>query len=365
MKWSGSNLKQLSNNREMPISKLAEQLNVSRRTVYDWIEGQVPKGTHLLALCRELATEPEAFFVESATSAYVPSHRTRRGAQVNPARQKLATELANEYNILCEGARQPVVQSVVRVADREAILPLAESFRSMVGLENSVDPMDYKHVFSLLYKLGVCVIFRTFPSDLKDYAFYTRIAGHRVVFVNLENNVLDLIFPILHEAVHAVRDDKELSAEEYDEAEEDFCDKVASAAQFPVKYVNDAFTALRGQSVANKVSLLKSLASMHHHTVYGLVKAIENVHGCMDMPVRSVHGADGNLRKAYPTLGKALYNGVDNPIDYLERLGAFSPLLTEILKTSGGTVSVRKLAELLELPSILDAQELRNILKKD
>ena len=365
MNWIGNNLKQLSNSRNIPISKLAERLGVSRQTVYDWIEGQVPKGTHLLALCRELASEPAAFFEVGTPNTFVPAHRTRRGARVNPARQKLAIELADEYTVLCEGVRQPVVQSVVRMADGETISPLAESFRNMVGLANSADPMDYEHAFSLLDKLGVCVIFRTFPSDLKDYAFYTRIAGHRVVFVNLANNVLDLIFPMLHEAVHAVRDDKELLVESYDEKEEEFCDKVASAAQFPEKYVKDAYVALRGQPIANKVTLLKSLASMHHHAVYGLVKAIESVHGNMDIPVRSLHGADGNLRNAYPTLSEVLYKGVDNPVNYLDRLGVLSPLLKTVLKENADAVSARKLTELLELPSMLDAQELRSLLKRD
>ncbi len=365
MNWLGNNLKQLSNSRNMPISKLAERLGVSRQTVYDWIEGQVPKGTHLLALCHELASEPEVFFEVGTPCTIVPAHRTRRGARVNPARQRLAIELADEYKVLCEGVRQPVVQQVVRIADGETIAPLAESFRSMVGLSNSVDPMDYEHVFSLLDKLGVCVIFRTFPSELKDYAFYTRVAGHRMVFVNLANNVLDLIFPMLHEAVHAVRDEKDLPAENYDETEEAFCDKVASAAQFPEKYVTDAHAALRGQPVANKVKLLKSLATMHHHAVYGLVKAIEGAHGNMDIPMRSVHGADGNLRNAYPTLGQVLYNGVDNPVDYLDRVGDFSPKFKVILQANANAVSARKLSELLELPSMLDAQELRSLLKRE
>ena len=62
MNWSGENLKRLSQARGVSISALAERLGVSRRTVYDWIEGQVPKGNHLLALSRELHADPESFF---------------------------------------------------------------------------------------------------------------------------------------------------------------------------------------------------------------------------------------------------------------------------------------------------------------
>jgi len=365
MKWSGETLKRLSEAEKVSISALAEKLEVSRRTVYDWIKGQVPKGNHLLALCHEFHVEPESFFQQSTPRVLVPSHRTRRRARVSPARQELAVSLAGEYEALFEGVRQPVVQPVVRIAGAEAVDPLATSFRRMAGLADAVEPMDYEHAFGLLAALGICVIFRTFPDDLKDYAFYTRIADHRVVFVNLSNNVLDLIFPMLHEAVHAVRDEVVPPADGYDEDEEAFCDQVAGAAQFPKKYVEDARTALRGLAAAGKVSLLKSLASMHHHTVYGLVTAIEKTHGKLGLPMRSVHGADGNLRKTYPTLGAVMFQGADTAANYLERLQALSPTLCDVLMGSADAVSARKLAELLELPSILDAQELRDAVGKN
>jgi transcriptional regulator with XRE-family HTH domain len=362
MRWTGEYLKSLSESRKVSISALAGKLNVSRRTVYDWIEGQVPKGNHLLALCREFHVDPESFFQQSAPRVLVPSHRPRRGARVSSARQELAINLASEYEALFEGVRQPVVQPVVRVADATSVTPLASSFRRMAGLADAIEPMDFEHAFALLAALGICVLFRTFPNDLKDYAFYTRIADHRVVFVNLSNNVLDLIFPMLHEAVHAVRDEETPPAEGYDETEEAFCDQVAGAAQYPQKYVEDARTALRGLSVAAKVSLLKSLASMHHHTVYGLVTAIEKAHGKLGLPVRSVHGADGNLRKSHPTLGNVMLEGADTPSDYLDRLQTLSPTLCNVLRENTEAVSARRLAELLELPSILDAQELRDAL---
>jgi hypothetical protein len=56
-------------------------------------------------------------------------------------------------------------------------------------------------------KLGIKVIFRYFPETIKAYAFYTQICGHRVTFVNNHTNTLDLIFPFIHEAVHAIRDE--------------------------------------------------------------------------------------------------------------------------------------------------------------
>ena len=67
--------------------------------------------------------------------------------------------------------------------------------------------MDYGDAFHLLDQLGITTIFRFFPERVKDYAFYTRIHDHRVVFVNNSTNVLDLIFPVLHEAVNLESND--------------------------------------------------------------------------------------------------------------------------------------------------------------
>lgn len=365
MNWSGDRLRSLCQARQMPISALAGRMGVSRRTVYDWIEGQVPKGSHLLALCRELDTDPESLFEPRTPRVLVPAHRTRGRARVSPARQKLAIKLAGEYESLCRAVRRPVVQPVVRSTDRDSIAPLAACFRQMAGLAGSADPLDYEHAFGLLAALGICVIFRTFPDDLKDYAFYTRIADHRVVFVNLTNNVLDLIFPMLHEAVHAARDERQPPPEGYDETEEEFCDQVAAAAQFPPEYVWNAHAALRRLRPAQMVTVLKSLASMHHHTVYGIVNGIERTYGELGLPARSVHGADGNLRRQHPTLGRVLFQDADTPSQYLARLRALSPLLHRALKAGVDAVSARKLAELLELPSMLDAQELREALTRE
>lgn len=47
---------------------------------------------------------------------------------------------------------------------------------------------------------------------------------------------MDLIYPVLHEAVHAIRDEAYTDGF-YDTAEEDFCDYVANYVQFPEEYV--------------------------------------------------------------------------------------------------------------------------------
>ena len=51
MHWVGNRIKSLSKEKGITLAELAKQQDVSRQTVNDWINGQVPKGTHLLYLC--------------------------------------------------------------------------------------------------------------------------------------------------------------------------------------------------------------------------------------------------------------------------------------------------------------------------
>ena len=360
MNWSGQTLKSLCDGRSLSISALAKQLEVSRQTIHDWINGQVPRGNHLLALCEILGVEPDALFESSEPFVLVPAHRTRKNAKVNSKRHQQAVDLAAEYEVLCAEARVPIMQPVVRSAGYDDVEPLAKCFRGLVGLADSPDPMDDDHVFKLMEVLGICVIFRTFPKDLPDYAFYVRIRGHRVVFVNLQNNVLDLIFPIIHEAVHAVRDE-ETPAGEYDEKEESFCDAVANAVQFPSEYVAKISQNLKGLPAGYQVNLLKTEAALHHHAICGLVKCIEK-----DMPLDlNIHGADSNLHKQFPTLQQVLDRDGGSPEHYLARLKLLSPLFYRALQENISSLSERKLTELLELPSVFDAQRVRELLERE
>jgi hypothetical protein len=66
---------------------------------------------------------------------------------------------------------------------------------------------------------------------------HSRIAGHRVIFVSIDTSVINLNFCLLHETVHAVRD--ELPDQIEIQIEEEFSDMVTNHTQFPARYVED------------------------------------------------------------------------------------------------------------------------------
>lgn len=123
------------------------------------------------------------------------------------------------------------MQLVAPVRSDVAAENVALEIRKRMGLENANTPPTFQQVMHLLDQLQVCAILTSFSEEIKDYAFYTQIKGSRVVFINTATSVLDLVFPLLHEAVHALRPPLETTDPVEINREDDFCDKVARLVQ--------------------------------------------------------------------------------------------------------------------------------------
>lgn len=363
MKWEGSKLKEIAKTKKLSLQDLADGASVSRQTVNDWIRGQVPKGNHLLLLCKLLGTNPNAFFSDETGSAVsVPTHRQRMHSKITDSTQKAALDLSKEYLSVFKNSKGFEILPVVRTQDNRGTSEakkIAERLRLLSGIPDD-KPFDYTHTFKLAEALGIYVVFRDFPASIKSYAFYVKIYGHRVVFVNNSTNIIDLIFPLLHESVHAVRDEV-TSSGDYDEEEEAFCDLVAGFIQFPPSYVELVYNTINGLSEAVQVNKLKYFAVKYSHSLYGIVKAIKTVEPDFEL---KVGGADANLRKQFPTIGKLIFSG-DDVRKFLETMHVLSKNFFEIISQQIESISNRKLAELLGIESELDAREVKAELSRE
>lgn len=361
MQWQGENIKAAAKAQKVSLSGLATQLGVSRQTVNDWIKGQIPKGHHLLSLCRVLRQDPDYFFVDNARQVIVtPAHRKRRNAKLKPAMQDESFELAEAYELLFRQAAKPDLLLVTREETRNdgSARRIAGQMRDLAGAAPG-QPVDYIQTFRLLDRLGINVIFRDFPDAIKSYAFYTAIHGHRVVFVNRATPIVDLIFPLLHEAIHAVRDEVSPPGRDYDQAEEDFCDLIAGYIQFPAEYVNRVYHAVNALVPGAQVNKLKEFCRQSSHSLFGIVKQIK--HSRPDFTL-DIGGADANLRKEFPTIGKTLFEG-DDARQYIETLGRLGPNFIRLVAAQAAGQSDRKLGELLGLNGVLDGKIIREALE--
>jgi Zn-dependent peptidase ImmA (M78 family) len=204
----------------------------------------------------------------------------------------------------------------------------------------------------LLDQLKVCAIFTSFPKEIKDYAFYTQLRGSRVVFINTATSVLDLVFPVLHEAVHAIRPVLESNDQEEIDREEDFCDMVASLVQFPDAYIREVRIALDGDG--RHMQVLEAFARQHAHVISGLAKRL----GLVKPGSKIYYMADSKLKqKIKQTLRDCLMPNEHVSV-FLQNLARYSPRWFALLKKRCNEVTVSKLAEYVDV-SHVDAKEVR------
>ena len=240
MEWQGNKLREVLKEKRFSLAAFAKLLNVSRQAVNDWVNGTVPKGSHLLSLCQSLGIMPDSLFNSITPDIVVPVHRKRRTAKLTEARRETAFCLAKKYEGFYRNRPRIKLQRVIQFPEDlndKDLCDLPQKLRWEAGVKNYY-PLLIQNVFRLLEKLEVEVIFRRFPGELKSYAFFTEIYGYPVVFVNSANNVLDLSFPLLHEAIHALCRPQQ-RAREFSDVEELLCDQLAGQVLFTPEILNE------------------------------------------------------------------------------------------------------------------------------
>ena len=360
MEWKGEKIKNLIKENNISIIKLAEMAGVSRQTVNDWINGQIPKGNHLFFLCKTFNINPDLLFSQDFNeSITVPVHRTRKTAKVTLHMQQDALEMATEYDLLFRNAPEPGILPVMRgrIRSEETAKKVANELRRKAGVRDELPP-TYEEAFTLMENLGIKIIFRDFPSKIKAYAFYTKIHNHRIVFVNNDTNVLDLIFPLLHEAVHAIRDELNIN-DSFDEDEEIFCDLVANHIQFPDAYVRMVYDVIKDLEIAFQINKLKTFGGNYSHALFGIVKRIQQINPEFSL---NIGGADSNLKKKFCSIGDILYR--KEPRDYANEINELSPLFTQIVIDQLDGLTARKLGEILGIENMMDAKMVKDELMR-
>lgn len=360
MSWLGIKIKNLAKEKNISLLKLAEEVGVSRQTVNDWIRGQIPKGNHLLSIAEILRVSPNDFFdMKQNDDILIPVHRKRKGAKINQEVQKETIDLVNEYKLFFKSVINIPIVPVIRtsISNLDSAKMIAADLRNKLNLIN-ISTINYEQTFRLLNMLGIHIVFQKFPETIKSYAFYTRIFNNRVVFVNSRTNILDLIFPLLHEAVHAVRDENN-NVELY-EQDEEFCDLTASYIQFTDEYIKLVYETISNLSKSAQINKLKNFGAEFSHSLFGVVKRIKALNAGFSL---DVGGADTNLKKDFLTIGEIL-NRNGNEYDYLNVLSKLSPLFVTAIYEQLENISDRKLAFLLCTEGNYDIYEIRKELPK-
>jgi len=357
--WKGELLKQEIKKHGFSQSIFAKEVGVSKTAVSEWIKGGMPKGENLLRICNILQVTPDHFFGNNVPEISIPVHRKKLAGKITGDSKELSLEIASDYLNLFRSSKPPALDCNIRnVTDnKEEQLLLANEMRLLSGVQGD-SPVRYEDVFALLAKLNIIPIFKYFPEAVKAYAFQTNISGHRIIFIDVRTNTIDLIFVVLHETIHSlVYKSESFQTAHYGDLEEEFCDNVASYIQFPPTYIDHIIKNLKGKSGPEKVFLIKQFAHQNFHATYGVSKIIRQHSKILNSITPSVFaGADTNIRKRMPSLIDILYE-TDDPRGYVAILKKLSPVFVQLVKREIDNVSQRKIAEWLDLDDIGDARQ--------
>ncbi|MCI4627222.1 MAG: helix-turn-helix domain-containing protein, partial [Candidatus Magnetoovum sp. WYHC-5] len=343
MGWEGIKIKEKAKELNISLNLLSEQVGVSRQTMDNWIKGEMPMGKGVIALCDILQVSPDYFFRDdTAQSIYLPVHRMRRTAKINDSTKSKSYDIVKEYAVFFKNTNKPDIPKLSDIEGKNSLL-MADTLRAFAGSQNA-KPISYDETVRLMERLSLNVVFRYFPDEIKSYAFYTRIFGHKIVFVNNTTNIIDLIFALLHEAIHSILD-KGRKKSTYDDKEERFCDDVANLIQLPQHYVESIYSEIKGKQIGTQVNILKKYAGDNKHSLHGILKRIKAIDRNIDI---NIGGADANLKKDFQTIGDILFSS-DEPMDYIDKLHQMSPIFYKNIVSNIENMSCGKLGELLGL----------------
>ena len=137
MTWNGEKIKTRLKELGLTQEATANKIGTSRVALSNWIHGQVPRGIHLIKLCKELNVGVEYFFEDtSLCEISVPRHRTVRNVTVTNSMYDESVKLALKYEKFFRDAPSLGMMRVFRVnrTENDDARKLARELREISGI---------------------------------------------------------------------------------------------------------------------------------------------------------------------------------------------------------------------------------------
>lgn len=358
MNWQGQNIKTIAKEKSLTLTRVAELVGVSRQAINDWMNGQIPSGSHLVRLCKVLESPADALFVPEADSHTTILDQALKAAKNNEIFRRQIESITSIYEIFFRQASGPGLVQNLRACNttNKEVLKAAKALRCLSGLTGD-EPMGFDHIFTLMEKLGINLIFTEFKKTIDRHSFGANINNHRVVFVDLDVRVLDLVSVILWEAIHAIRGDNTVHcpSNDYNKNEELFCDSVAANTQLTDAYILFLGDLIDGYDLKTRVSMLEKFALRNNHTIFDVQKRITQHTANI---IKTSDYNDENIREKTKTAREYFFKH-NNARDYVKKIRYVSPVFAMHLSEQIDTIGARKLCELLVIDNELDGIEIK------
>lgn len=297
-------------------SALADQLDVSRQTVSNWLKGRdMPRPAKLLRLSLALNLPFDQLLgTEQAPNAPVVAYRmsTNRKARdihyeraiaKGEALEALVPHLPFDTFVQPEQLKNPQ-------ADYAYVQSVANSLRESLELKDA-DPVWFNQLigrFRELQSVIVPVLWGKKKNHANALHIYLPQHCSTWVYLNLDSNASDFMFWMAHELAHAYT-----SALCGREEGENFADMLASALLFPEPCAKKAYETL--SATAGRQALIGAIISeaverqINIYTVYKQTNAYATHHGlpAIEVTQQEIHGTRHKITAATRTIREIIF----------------------------------------------------------
>lgn len=308
-------------------ASLAEQCQVSRESVSNWLSGETMPRPNKLKLLANAIGKPMTALFRPANSIPEPivAYRTQKNTEMSPDAEAAALDVARHLRQLVPFVQEaplfvpPVLENPS--LDDDYLIRVARLSRAKLGIGER-DPLTRANLLELHQAFGSILVPVLWTGDLSGHenALSVLLPDTRTSFVifslNAKND--DFNYWLAHElghcySLHALRDaDGEIFAERF-----------AQELLFPLPAARDALE--RIQSSDRKLQQAKLIADAFDISVVTVIRQADKAAKLVGSPVTGLENDDfwtewNNERDLVPTVAYSLFGSpLSDLVEYVER----------------------------------------------
>lgn len=296
---------------------IAEQLNVSKEAVSQWLKGKTfPRPNKLLQFAKLLKLSFGELVINEEPNAPVIAFRKKGNAKTKNHHVEKAQETGRFLRHLVRFLpfdtleMPPVLKSPNR--DYDYLRQVTSKVRKDINL-GEIETVDFEHLirrFNELQAVVVPVLWGTKQRHENAIHIYLPDTQTTWVYLNLDTNIHDFKFWMAHELGHC------LSPSLTGNEAEDFADDFAGALLFPHALAEKAYQEINSEMASRlKINKVIDLADEHTispYTVLGQANKFAVFAGLPEIELsKAFNGAVTNFNKRFYNLSNALLGDLE------------------------------------------------------
>lgn len=267
------------------VEDFAAAMSVSRKTVYNWFDGQIPHPSRILKIVDALKLDPQDVDALLGVPQTQVEFRRKGLKEAEPAIAAAAKSIAETFFKIEADAYRPTDGLLSGVSDKK-IEHVVKYLRGVLSLADD-EPATLNYVLAQLKKYSLEVYYLPFKrlglsgakTANREVAFTALHEDRAIVFLDAERKFDESTFDLCHELAELVIGfDQDPS-----DGKEQKCNEIARELIFPKRFIEAnsnrfaIFTKAKGQDVAAAGHLLAQFWREFNWSPVGICLALQSV----------------------------------------------------------------------------------------